>query len=134
MYGGEALSRALFVLLPHHRSVARPPLSLERPVGFAPPPCSGFAFLAAPRRQHIASAPYSCERESYVRQSTKRAPNFLELCARELRRIPLLGNRVNKALARVAHTKKKPEPPCRGLRLRCATSSSLEEVVPPCAR
>src|SRR5215208_4847852 len=89
MYGGEALSRALFVLLPHHRSVARPPLSLERPVGFAPPPCSGFAFLAAPRRQHIASAPYSCERESYVRQSTKRAPNFLELCARELRRIPL---------------------------------------------
>src|SRR5215212_4994782 len=46
----------------------------------------------------------------------------------ELRRITLLGSRVNKALAGVAHTKKKPEPPCRGLRLRCATSSSLEEM------
>ena len=46
----------------------------------------------------------------------------------DLRRITLLGSRVNKALAGVAHTKKKPEPPCRGLRLRCATSSSLEEV------
>src|SRR5215213_10758349 len=32
----------------------------------------------------------------------------------------VLGTPVNKALAGVAHTKKKPEPPCRGLRLRCA--------------
>jgi hypothetical protein len=57
-----------------------------------------------------------------------KAPYGWGACYSELRRIHLLGNRVNKALARVAHTKKKPEPPCRGLRLRCATSSSLEEV------
>src|SRR5215212_7421809 len=34
-----------------------------------------------------------------TRQSTKEAPNFLELRQRELRRIPLLGTRVNRARA-----------------------------------
>src|SRR5215210_570960 len=52
------------------------PATSERSLGFAPPPHSGFAFLAAPRHQYAASAPYSCEREGYVRQSSKclRAP------------------------------------------------------------
>jgi hypothetical protein len=51
-------------------------LLFDRPLGFAPPPRGGFALLAAPRRQHEASALYSCERESYVRKRTKclRAP------------------------------------------------------------
>jgi hypothetical protein len=53
-------------------------------------------------RLHAASAgratkaAYSCLRGMYVRYGTKQAPNFLELCLAELRRIPLPSAPVNK--------------------------------------
>src|SRR5215203_7361498 len=49
-------------------------LLFDRPLGFAPPPRGGFALLAAPRRQHAASAPYSFLRGVYVLHATKSRP------------------------------------------------------------
>jgi hypothetical protein len=80
--GGEALSQGLCV------GIVTPP-----PFGSPATPLSrrrGALRLCAPALQRVclsrgaeapdaASAPYSCEREGYVRQSTKEAPNFSEL-------------------------------------------------------
>jgi hypothetical protein len=62
------LPRALCVVTPP--SFGSPATSKKRSLGFAPPPHSRFAFLAAPRCQYAASAPYSYWREDYVRSRT----------------------------------------------------------------
>src|SRR5215203_6814531 len=65
-------------------------LLFDRPLGFAPPPRGGFAFLAALRRQHATSAAYSCERVGYVRSRTASASEHQG--SAELLRTPLRGS------------------------------------------
>ena len=67
-------------------------LLFDRPLGFAPPPRGGFAFLVALRRQHAASAAYSCERVGYVRSRTASASEHqgsAELLRTPFRRTPM---------------------------------------------
>src|SRR5829696_8754824 len=90
-------------------TVRLPPID-GRPLGFAPPPHSGFAFIAAPERQRLRTIVLTWSPPVYrldVHTSEGRLAslyarkrflrmNFVELRQRKVRRIPLPRTLVNK--------------------------------------